>query len=64
MKKQFKKKLVLKKQTVSSLTDNQMDLLRGGTIFHICTQSCSIFDLCCDTKTNPIEEKRAQDDTL
>ena len=61
MKKQFTKKLVLQKETVSTLTDNQMDMLRGGTAFLICTESCSAFMICCNTKTIPIKENKAED---
>lgn len=61
MKKKFTKKLVLKKEKVSNLSDNNMNMIRGGTIFQYCTESCSLFDYCCDTKTNPLEENRGQD---
>lgn len=60
MKKKFSKKLVFRKETVSTLSDKNMDKIKGGTLFFDCTESCTLFFVCCDTKTNPLEEKRAQ----
>jgi len=57
MKKKFAKKLLLNKESVSNLSDDNMNKIRGGTVFHYCTASCSVFKICCDTKTIPVEEK-------
>lgn len=60
MKKRFSKKLVLGKETVAMLSDKNMDKIRGGTLFYDCTESCTLFYYCCDTKTKPLAENRAQ----
>ena len=56
MKKKFNKKLLFRKETVSTLTDKNMDKIRGGTVFFDCTESCTVFFVCCDTKTIPLEK--------
>lgn len=61
MKKKFSKKLIFKKETVSTLTDKNMDMLKGGTVFFYCTESCTVFFVCCDTKTNPLGENQDQE---
>jgi len=60
MKKRLKKKLVLRKETVSTISDKNMALIKGGTVFYACTESCTVFYICCDTKTIPLEENKAQ----
>jgi len=61
MKKKFTEKLVLSKQTIAILNDSDMDLIRGATLIFICTDSCSVVAICCDTKTNPLLENRGQE---
>ena len=48
----MKKKLTLKKATVTNLTDDQMKKIRGASIYlHTCdcqdTESCSVAYKCC-----------------
>lgn len=56
MRKKLSKKLVLKKVTITSLNENDMYLIRGATLVHHCTESCSLVHICCDPKTNPLDE--------
>ncbi len=58
MKRKFTNKLVLNKKTVSNLTNNDMNTIHGGSLLWVCSESCSVIMMCCDTKTNPIEENR------
>ena len=60
MKKKFAGKLILNKKTVTNLNANDMNLIRGASFVVICSDSCSFVKICCDTKTNPIEENRDQ----
>ncbi len=54
MKRILNKKLVLNKNTISNLSDDEMEKIWGATAFLPCTESCSAFLICCD----PITEKR------
>lgn len=49
MKKSFEKKLVLNKKTITNLEQKEMNDVRGGSIIDVCTNSCSIIIICCDT---------------
>jgi natural product precursor len=49
MKKKFKKKLILNKETISNLGQKQMNEIRGGTWVDVCTESCSWVNFCCDS---------------
>ena len=64
MKKKFIKKLDIRKESVSNLSYDNMNEIRGGTVFHICTESCSVFKICCETTTNPVEEKAMPEKNL
>jgi hypothetical protein len=64
MKKKFIKKLDIRKESISNLSYDNMNEIRGGTVFQNCSKSCSIFDYCCDTKTNPVEEKAVLEKNL
>ncbi len=58
MKKKIIKKLVLNKKTIFNLSENEMYMVRGATIFlNYCTNSCSLFIACCPhTEENVIEQ--------
>ncbi len=49
MKGKLRKKLVLNKKTISNLSEDEMQQVWGATLFAICTDSCSLFALCCPT---------------
>jgi len=49
MKKQINKKLALNKETISKLTEGEMNFIHGATILAYCSDSCSVFGICCDT---------------
>jgi natural product precursor len=49
MKKKFEKKLVLNKKTISNLEHKEMNDIRGGSVIIVCTNSCSVLIICCDT---------------
>lgn len=51
MKKKLTKKLVLNKKTISSLSENDMNLVRGATFNFYCTDSCSLNMGCCPPTT-------------
>ena len=64
MKKNFAKKMLLNKVTVSRLNDNDMSLIRGATLIYHCTESCSLIYVCCDPKTIPVEKNKVQEKGL
>lgn len=61
MKNKFSRRLILNKETITRLNNNDMNLIRGATLIFYCTDSCSVVAICCNTKTNPLEENRDQD---
>ncbi len=57
MKKKLTKKLTLSRKTISNLTDNEMNRVRGASLMVNCTNSCSLLVDCCPTtKENLIEQ--------
>ncbi len=57
MKKKLTKKLMLSRKTISNLTDNEMNLVRGASLIVNCTNSCSLIRYCCPTtQENVIEQ--------
>ena len=58
MKDKFYKRLTLNKEKVSKLTESDMSKIRGASIVHACTESCSLVHICCDTKTIPLEKNQ------
>lgn len=48
-KKMLTKKLTLNKKTIARLGEAEMRNLKGASIFVACSESCSIFIMCCDT---------------
>lgn len=51
MKKQLIKKLVLNKETIHDLTNNEMNVIRGASFIDACTESCSFIEVCCGPTT-------------
>jgi len=61
MKRKFEKKLVLSKATVATLDRGEMNRIIGASIMDICTQSCSIMDICCTpTRNYALEQVKAE----
>lgn len=59
MKKKLHQKLSLSKETIVGLNPDEMKKIKGASILHVCSDSCSVFFICCDTLTRgcPEEEK-------
>lgn len=54
MKKKLAGKLSLNKNTISNLSQGEMQDIRGASVIFACSESCSIIIVCCDT-TEPIK---------
>jgi len=55
MKKKMIKKLILNKKTISSLNNEEMNLVIGATVImpEVCSRSCSVMLPCCGPTTEP-----------
>ena len=52
--KKLTKQLVLNKDTISSLSPDDMLDIRGASFVNACTMTCSFVHICCDTKAQCI----------
>jgi hypothetical protein len=60
-KKKLTKKLKLNIEKISNLNHQEMKETKGMSAIFVCTESCSALFVCCDPKTNPIEENRERE---
>ena len=60
MKKKIEKKLLLRIEKIANLSPQEMRETRGMTALDVCTLSCSALDICCNTKTIPLEKNQGK----
>jgi len=62
MKKKMNRKLVLNKNTVTSLNDNEMNKVIGATLVWHCTKSCSLVWYCCSPPEENVYDPNQDND--
>ncbi len=55
-KKRLTKKLALNKEMISSLSYDEMKIIKGKTAVWVCTESCTAVWICCQPRPKAIEQ--------
>ena len=56
MKKKITKKLTLGKEKIAALNREEMSKVVGASVFVLCSESCSVYVICCGPTTEKEKE--------